>query len=156
MTAHAMAGDEAKSLAAGMNDHVTKPIDPDQLFATLQKWIKPLDNRINDISPKSSAAKAAPHSADLSGDELPMSLAGFDLAQGLLRLRGNQKLYKKLLVDFAASYSQAATDIRKRLDDKNLVQAHQLVHNLKGLAGNLAATDLLASAVELERLIKNG
>jgi CheY-like chemotaxis protein len=37
MTAHAMAGDEQKSLEAGMNDHVTKPIDPDQLFATLQK-----------------------------------------------------------------------------------------------------------------------
>ena len=41
MTAHAMAGDEDKSLQAGMNGHVTKPIDPDQLFATLQKWIQP-------------------------------------------------------------------------------------------------------------------
>ena len=45
MTAHAMAGDEQKSLEAGMNDHVTKPIDPDQLFATLQKWIKPAAER---------------------------------------------------------------------------------------------------------------
>ena len=41
MTAHAMSGDEQKSLDAGMNDHVTKPIDPERLFATLQKWIKP-------------------------------------------------------------------------------------------------------------------
>ena len=41
MTAHAMAGDEDKSLKAGMNGHVTKPIDPDQLFSALQKWIKP-------------------------------------------------------------------------------------------------------------------
>ena len=45
MTAHAMAGDEQKSIEAGMNDHVTKPIDPDQLFATLQKWIKPVAER---------------------------------------------------------------------------------------------------------------
>ena len=45
MTAHAMAGDEDKSLQAGMNGHVTKPIDPDQLFATLQKWIKPSEKR---------------------------------------------------------------------------------------------------------------
>jgi DNA-binding response OmpR family regulator len=44
MTAHAMAGDADKSAAAGMDDHVTKPIDPDQLFATLQKWIKPDKN----------------------------------------------------------------------------------------------------------------
>ena len=45
MTAHAMAGDEKKSIEAGMNDHVTKPIDPDQLFATLQKWIRPAAER---------------------------------------------------------------------------------------------------------------
>ena len=45
MTAHAMAGDEDKSLQAGMNGHVTKPIDPDLLFATLLKWIKPSEKR---------------------------------------------------------------------------------------------------------------
>ncbi len=45
MTAHAMAGDEQKSLQAGMNGHVTKPIDPEQLFATLLKWIKPVAER---------------------------------------------------------------------------------------------------------------
>jgi signal transduction histidine kinase/CheY-like chemotaxis protein len=45
MTAHAMAGDEDKSLEAGMNGHVTKPIDPDQLFSTLQEWIKPSEKR---------------------------------------------------------------------------------------------------------------
>lgn len=52
MTAHAMAGDEQKSLEAGMNDHVTKPIDPDQLFATLQKWIKPSEKGIQDQQPE--------------------------------------------------------------------------------------------------------
>jgi two-component system sensor histidine kinase/response regulator len=52
MTAHAMAGDEDKSLKAGMNDHVTKPIDPDQLFSTLQKWIKPSEKRLQDQQPE--------------------------------------------------------------------------------------------------------
>ena len=51
MTAHAMAGDEEKSLAAGMNGHVTKPIDPDQLFAALQKWILPREKRAADRQP---------------------------------------------------------------------------------------------------------
>jgi two-component system sensor histidine kinase/response regulator len=54
MTAHAMAGDDKKSIEAGMNDHVTKPIDPDQLFATLQKWIKPVAERA--VVPKSLPA----------------------------------------------------------------------------------------------------
>jgi CheY-like chemotaxis protein len=46
MTAHAMSGDEDKSLDAGMNGHVAKPIDPDQLFATLKKWIQPSKRRV--------------------------------------------------------------------------------------------------------------
>ena len=58
MTAHAMAGDEDKSLQAGMNGHVTKPIDPDQLFATLQKWIKPVAERT--VVPKSLPASGGP------------------------------------------------------------------------------------------------
>ena len=41
MTAHAMAGDREQSIAAGMNDHVTKPIDPALLYAALVKWIRP-------------------------------------------------------------------------------------------------------------------
>ena len=59
MTAHAMAGDEEKSMAVGMNGHVTKPIDPDQLFGTLQKWIQPKDNREPLRPAAGSAAKAA-------------------------------------------------------------------------------------------------
>jgi hypothetical protein len=51
MTAHAMAGDEDKSFQAGMNGHVTKPIDPDQLFATLQKWIQPSEKRVTTQKP---------------------------------------------------------------------------------------------------------
>ncbi len=45
MTAHAMTGDREKSLAIGMNDHIAKPIDPNELFTTLEKWILPAENR---------------------------------------------------------------------------------------------------------------
>jgi two-component system sensor histidine kinase/response regulator len=108
MTAHAMAGDEQKSIEAGMNDHVTKPIEPDQLFATLQKWIKPV--------PERAAVKKLPildatfesDQAVLNEYELPEFLPGFDLAAGLLRLIGNKRLYRKLLLDFGANYSGVA------------------------------------------------
>ena len=95
MTAHAMTGDEQKSLAAGMNGHVTKPIDPDQLFATLQKWIKPVAERT--IVPKSLPASGGPPVLDAppepdqavpDKDELPESLPGFDLTAGLKRIEG--------------------------------------------------------------------
>ena len=144
-----------------MNGHVTKPIDPDQLFATLQKWIKPVAERA--AVPKSLPASEGPPVLDTppepdqavpDEDELPESLPGFDLAAGLKRLMGNKRLYRKLLLDFGANYSGVAGEIREALEAKDFEQAHSLVHNLKGLAGNLEATDLQAAAVEMEKLVK--
>jgi HPt (histidine-containing phosphotransfer) domain-containing protein len=154
MTAHAMAGDEDKSLQAGMNGHVTKPIDPDQLFATLQKWIKPSEKRAQVQQPEVPVERPESDQAVPEEEELPESLPGFDLAAGLERLRGNKSLYRKLLLDFGAKYTQVAAEIHKALDSKDLKQAHSLIHNLKGLAGNLAATDLQAASVNLEKLVK--
>jgi len=159
MTAHAMAGDEEKSLAAGMNGHVTKPINPDQLFAALQKWIQPTDQRASIRQAKASDVKeaAAEDKPKLHATQkLPDSLPGFDLTEGLKRLRGNQPLYRKLLLDFGAKYTKVAAEIRQVLDAGDLKQAHSLIHNLKGLAGNLAATELQAAAVEMEKLVKGG
>jgi HPt (histidine-containing phosphotransfer) domain-containing protein len=154
MTAHAMAGDEDKSLQAGMNGHVTKPIDPDQLFTTLQKWIQPSENRVPTQKPVVSVEPSGEDKAISIEEELPEFLPGFDLSVGLERLRGNKRLYRKLLLDFGAKYTQVAAEIHETLDAKDLRQAHSLIHNLKGLAGNLAATDLQAAAIEMEKLVK--
>ncbi|MGD9288890.1 MAG: response regulator [Desulfobacterales bacterium] len=161
MTAHAMSGDEQKSIKAGMNDHVTKPVDPDQLFATLQKWIKPAAERTAvpkrlSVSGGPQIPEAAPESDQTvpEDDDLPESLPGFDLAAGLSRLMGNKRLYRKLLIDFGANYGGVADEILASLETKNFKQIHGLVHNLKGLAGNLEAKDLQAAAAELENLVK--
>jgi signal transduction histidine kinase/CheY-like chemotaxis protein len=154
MTAHAMAGDENKSLEAGMNGHVTKPIDPDQLFSTLQKWIKPSEKRVQVQQPEVPVEHPESDQAVPEEEELPASLLGFDLTDGLKRLQGNKRLYRKLLLNFATDYCEAANDIRTALDAKDFEQTHSLVHNLKGLAGNLAATELQAAAVNLEKLVK--
>jgi signal transduction histidine kinase/CheY-like chemotaxis protein len=154
MTAHAMAGDADKSLQAGMNDHVTKPIDPDRLFATLQKWIQPHGNRAR-VQPVPVEVKPSESAGDPPReDALPESLPGFDLRAGLKRLGGNRRLYRKLLLDFAADYIGAAADIREAVAAGDFERAHRLVHNLKGLAGNLAATELQAAAVNLEKLLR--
>jgi polar amino acid transport system substrate-binding protein len=154
MTAHAMAGDEDKSLQADMNGHVTKPIDPNQLFATLQKWIQPSEKRMTAQKPAVSVETSGKDKVVSVDWKLPESLPGFDLATGLERLRGNERLYHKLLIDFGATYTEAAGEIHKALDSKDLKQAHSMIHNLKGLAGNLAATELQAASVKLEKLVK--
>jgi HPt (histidine-containing phosphotransfer) domain-containing protein len=161
MTAHAMAGDDKKSIEAGMNGHVTKPIDPDQLFAALQKWIKPAAAQAAvakslpvSEGPPVHEASPEPDQTVSHEDELPETLPGFDLEAGLKRLQGNRRLYRKLLVDFGAHYTETAAEIRKTLDANDFDQTHSLVHNIKGLAGNLEATELQAAAVEMEKLVK--
>jgi HPt (histidine-containing phosphotransfer) domain-containing protein len=154
MTAHAMAGDEAKSLEAGMDDHVTKPIDPDKLFATLQKWIRPAAERADSPKAQPLDLTSKPEQPLPAEDGLPEFLPGFDLGAGLKRLGGNQRLYRKLLLDFGANYGEAASQISAALAAGDFEQAHSLVHNIKGLAGNLEATDLQAAAVDMEKLVK--
>ena len=160
MTAHAMTGDREKSLAAGMNDHVAKPIDPDELFKILKKWITPQTEHTE----RSSSASTEPgiisdQPPPLPGtapgaDDLPESLSGFDLAAGLNRLQGNRKLYRKLLLDFGNNYRKASENIQNALIANDIEQVHSQVHNIKGLAGNLSATRLLAAASDMDASVK--
>jgi HPt (histidine-containing phosphotransfer) domain-containing protein len=156
MTAHAMAGDAEKSLEAGMNGHIAKPIDSDILFATLQKWIRPTGNRSEKPQPDAATELLSLDQPKQAMGELPESLPGFDLKSGLIRLSGNQALYRKLLQEFGAKYTGAAVEIRKALDANDLKTARRLVHNIKGVAGNLSATDLQVAAMEIETLAKEG
>jgi signal transduction histidine kinase/CheY-like chemotaxis protein len=155
MTAHAMTGDREKSLEIGMNGHVTKPIDPNELFTTLEKWVRPSNEREHDqTSPGVSSASIPEPVSDMGEEELPQLLPGFDLAEGLKRLQGNRKLYRKLLLDFSASYAAAAEDIQQALAANDINRAHSLIHNIKGLAGNLSAIRLQSIATEMDGLVK--
>ena len=159
-----MSGDREKSLDAGMNDHITKPIDPDTLFATLLKWIPPFKDRseqgpreIDTEEKTTGAVSTALLQSDLSeaeNDGFPESLPGFDLAAGLQRLRGNYRLYKKLLIDFAENYRNMDAEIKAAMDAGEMESAHSLIHNLKGLAGNIAATELHSATVGIEKQVK--
>jgi HPt (histidine-containing phosphotransfer) domain-containing protein len=160
MTAHAMTGDREKSLTAGMNDHVTKPIDPSQLFTTLTKWIRrpaAAEAQAGETRAETAALPAEPAlegTLQAAEDSLPQSLPGFDLQAGLRRLGGNRNLYGKLLQNFTTEYQGTAAEIRQALRAEDLKRVHALVPNLKGLAGNLSATTLFAAAVDMETLTK--
>jgi PAS domain S-box-containing protein len=153
MTAHAMSGDSAKSLAAGMNDHITKPIDPTALFETLARWIKPGTRfrRASALPDPDAACRSGGSPPEEPG--LPDMLPGFDLGEGLRRLRGNGVLYRRLLVNFADQFSGAAKALRRALDEGDLGCLAQQVHAIKGVAGNLAASSLQSASAALEVLV---
>jgi two-component system sensor histidine kinase/response regulator len=152
MTAHAMAGDKAKSLAAGMNDHVTKPIDPDELYRTLGQYISRPATHVEAGPADEEAAKTIiPEEAE----ELP-KLDGIDVAAGLKRLLGNKKTYLRILRQFGKESQGAAETIQEYASQGKDKEAAILAHTLKGAAGNLGAVSLQEVAAALEAWFKEG
>ena len=148
MTAHAMTGDREKSLEAGMNDHLTKPINPDKLFDAMVKWI-PAMNRDVTLPNKTQT--------DQNEVKLPDHLAGIDITSGLKRVGGNKKLFKKLLKDFYQDYKEVSLTIRRTIEeDGDSMVVQRLAHTLKGVAGAIGAENLYQAALNLETGVKAG
>ena len=154
MTAHAMAGDREKSIEGGMNDHVVKPIDPDQLFSALVKWIEPGER---DFVPKTAEETQERGTAAPSAKAaLPEKIEGIDLKDGLMRVGGNEKLYRSLLMKVRDEYANADQEIKDLLQSEKTGEAERLAHTVKGVAGNVGAGKLQEVAAELEHAIKEG
>ena len=140
MTAHAMAAEREKCLAAGMDDFVCKPIDPKILLSALVKWIRPGRREL-----------PAPVEDEAGGDRLG-EIPGFDVEAGLGRLAGNRAKYQKMLVSFGRSLGETQRELESALTRGDLESVRRKAHMLKGMAGNLGAGEISASAAELERL----
>jgi HPt (histidine-containing phosphotransfer) domain-containing protein len=130
-----------------MNDYVAKPVDPEQLFSTLEKW---LHHRIRraEIS-EQNTEKQVPA---VSGQEIA-NLTGIDVRTALERLSGNRKLLTNLLGDVARNHAEDSELIRSALEAGDLGDAALRAHTLKGVAGNLSMGDLYEAAAELELAI---
>jgi len=149
MTANAMVGDREKALEVGMNDHVAKPIDPNQLYGALAKWIKPKAREI----PTAYLTKQQKAKDNV---QLPQELPEIDIKAGLIRVGGNKKLYRDLLIKFYNDYQTIINDIHEALDKKDLELAQRLAHTVKGVAGNIGATEIQKAAEIVELSIKDG
>jgi two-component system sensor histidine kinase/response regulator len=151
MTAHAMSGDRERSLKAGMNDHVTKPIDPDALFSVLLRWIKPGARQAAATSlPPRRVAETRPEPVRSGPAELP----GIDSALGLKRVAGSETLRRKLLLDFHRDYAASVDRIRAAISEGRLADAERQAHTLKGVAGNIGATGLHRATRDLDHALR--
>jgi two-component system sensor histidine kinase/response regulator len=152
MTAHAMAGDRERSLAAGMNDHVTKPIDPDRLFQCLLKWIDPA-RLAGRGAPAVPAVPAPAH--DAAEAALP-AIDGLDWNKALANVDGKRARLHKRLRGFVREYASAPQIVRDALATGRFDPLQGLVHNLKSSAVYVGASQLSALANAVEQALRAG
>ena len=148
MTANAMSGDRELCLEAGMNDHIGKPIDINQLFVSLARWIQPSD-------PLGNAVAGADTRSVAQKMDLP-DIPRLDLTQAMRRMGGNTKLMRKLIDRFGQTQNDAIARIQSAIDRQDLETATREAHTVKGLAGNIGASQLLALAGIVEGLLRHG
>jgi signal transduction histidine kinase/DNA-binding response OmpR family regulator/HAMP domain-containing protein len=133
MTAHATVEERQRCLAAGMNDHIAKPIDPRALIETVGRFRRP---------------------ARTGGDVVP-SIDGLDSQDGLARVGGNRQLYLRLLRQFVDQQGSSTEEIAEARAAGDLARAERIAHTLKGVSGNIGARRVHASAAALEKLIRD-
>ena len=133
MTAHVLPEERQRCCAAGMDDYISKPIDPSALFATLGRWISLPDT----LPPRI--------------EEFP-TIAGVDTINGLARVAGNRRLYRSLLLDLAGEEQQTSA----ALQSADSEQLSCLGHTLRGTAANLGVLEVASLAAELERRARAG
>ena len=152
MTANVLPADRARCFAAGMNDFISKPVDPDRLTAVAVQWIQPASVRVPVPPPRS--AHAAPASAVDLGSLT--GITGLDVASGVRRSGQKAALYLKLLAQFVSGHRDSADRLQRALDTAQHEDARRVAHTLKGVAGNLGAVVVQDLAAQIERHLEAG
>lgn len=159
MTAAAMAQDRDASAAAGMNAHVAKPVDPQELATTLARWVKPRDGAAAPavpVEPPPAEAADTESSPKSAVQVLQAALTGVAVSAALARMAGNVALYRKLLASYAERQRDAASRVRTLLTEGRTRVLFREAHNLKGEAGNLGFSAVAAAANTVCRIIESG
>ncbi|MBF0190202.1 MAG: response regulator [Magnetococcales bacterium] len=154
MTANAMSGDREMCLQAGMNDYVTKPIEPHILYDTLLKW---LPDTVEKPSPPPEEHPPSPSSPDATtairtenATTLP-PLPGLDTRMGLATMGGDESLYRNILARFVHNQGDVGQVMAGLLAKADLVTLERTAHTLKGVAASIGAQALRNAAEAVER-----
>ncbi len=157
MTAHTTEEGAHEWIAAGMNDHISKPFKEDELFKRLNKWVNPLE--ILPFQPQEAhneSRKNAPQkNADFSPDLDAIDIRHIDLNQGTEYVGGDQARYLERLLRYEKSGIKMVDAIRSAFKDKDDTALKRMMHTIKGVAPMLGATSLARLAEASEKMINS-
>jgi CheY-like chemotaxis protein len=151
MTAHAMKGEAEKSMAAGMNEHITKPIDPVFLYKTLFKYLCPHIS----IDELNTSTNINSNEKNEQEEQLILSIPGIDTKNGLNRIGNKADAYIRLLQTFANTYKSSVSEIQSYFDLQKKSELASFLHTLAGVAGNLGAQKVYQISYSLSVRLKN-
>ncbi len=149
MTANAMAADRERCLAAGMNDHIGKPIDPHELMRVLGRWAQ-REGTVNLAVSPTAVAQAA------DGAAAALFIDGVDTKAGLARTGGKPEQYANLLRRFAERHANDSAEMSRALEAGDKALAQRLAHTLKGVAATMGVNAVSAAAQRIEEALKTG
>ena len=149
MTANALAGEREKCISAGMNDHVSKPVKPLNLFITLIRWLRP-DIDINQVHDSLSVSLDTKQEKSKTPFDASQAI---DMKTGLAYMNHDMGLYVKTLKNFHQRFHDIHQKIQSDLANENYHEAERLAHTFKSLAGSIGAKSLGIISADLETAI---
>lgn len=129
----------------GINDIITKPIDPDILYKTLLKW----------IPEKKTKKSIAKNKLSLDLDLPEISIPGLESKLAIKRFGNNERLYYNMLKKFMINNKDLCKDISELLSVSDFKKAHLLIHTLKGESANIGANKIYEQSKKVESNIIN-
>jgi two-component system sensor histidine kinase/response regulator len=139
MTAHAMKGDRERCIEAGMDDYLAKPINPDEVFSVIRKWLA------WKFSAPTAAAMATP---DAEPDKRPSSPV--DMQDAMDRFDNEREFFSEMLQQFLQLLPGQLKEIEEALAANDADTVQKTAHNIKGSAGTLSARRLYAIVLKME------